>query len=55
MKVDFKLDDLKSMTALNEIGNSEEVAELIMYLAGDKANGITGTTMVIDHGFLLKN
>lgn len=41
-------------TALKRVSTPQEIADLIMYLASDKAVGITGSIMVIDNGFLLK-
>ncbi|XP_026314618.1 uncharacterized protein LOC113226270 [Hyposmocoma kahamanoa] len=55
MNFEHTLDDLKEMTALNRVSTSDEVAELILYLAGDKAIGITGSIMVTDNGYLLRN
>lgn len=39
---------------LQKIAESDEIADLILYLASDKAKSITGATHVIDNGFLLK-
>ncbi|XP_026328417.1 uncharacterized protein LOC113236520 [Hyposmocoma kahamanoa] len=39
---------------LQKIAESEEIADLILYLASDKAKSITGACHVIDNGFLLK-
>ncbi|XP_063540952.1 A-factor type gamma-butyrolactone 1'-reductase (1S-forming)-like [Cydia strobilella] len=46
---------LKSGTALNRIGEPEEIAELMLFLASEKARSITGSIYVSDNGFLLKN
>ncbi|XP_026314576.1 uncharacterized protein LOC113226231 [Hyposmocoma kahamanoa] len=50
---DGALEVIKERTALKRYSTSEEIAELIMYLASDKAQGITGSIMVIDNGCLL--
>ncbi|XP_047999161.1 A-factor type gamma-butyrolactone 1'-reductase (1S-forming)-like [Leguminivora glycinivorella] len=42
-------------TALNKIAEPEEIAELMLFLASDKARSITGSIYVADNGFLLKN
>lgn len=55
MNFENTLDDIGEMTALKRVSTSEEIAELILYLAGDKAQGITGSIMVTDNGYLLKN
>lgn len=55
MNFEQSLDEVKNWTALKRISTSEEIGELILYLAGDKAQGITGSIMVIDNGYLLKN
>ncbi|KAI5638805.1 enoyl-(Acyl carrier protein) reductase domain-containing protein [Phthorimaea operculella] len=47
-------DDFKAGTALNRSCSSEEIASLISYLAGNKAKGITGSSFVIDNGWMLK-
>lgn len=55
MNFENTLDDIGEMTALKRVSTSEEIAELILYLAGDKAQGITGSIMVTDNGYLLRN
>ncbi|XP_063541254.1 uncharacterized oxidoreductase TM_0325-like [Cydia strobilella] len=45
----------KNKTALNRIGEPEEIAELMLFLACDRARSITGSINVSDNGFLLKN
>ncbi|XP_073949554.1 3-oxoacyl-[acyl-carrier-protein] reductase FabG-like [Choristoneura fumiferana] len=52
---DAMWDQWKSMTALNRVGESEEIADLIAFLASDKARSITGSIYVSDNGSLLKN
>ena len=43
---------LKEETALSRIGNPEEVAEAIFFLASDKSSFITGQTLTCDGGFI---
>ncbi|XP_073958587.1 uncharacterized oxidoreductase MexAM1_META1p0182-like [Choristoneura fumiferana] len=48
-------DSYKYMTALNKISQPEEIADLIAFIASDKAKSITGSNIVTDNGFLLKS
>ncbi|KAJ2944438.1 hypothetical protein O0L34_g3776 [Tuta absoluta] len=41
--------------ATGRIGDPEEVADLALFLASDKARGITGASFLIDNGNVLKN
>ncbi|XP_072934660.1 3-oxoacyl-[acyl-carrier-protein] reductase FabG-like [Epargyreus clarus] len=43
----------KSFTALGRISEPQEVADLVLYLASDKAKGITGSNFVCDNGTLV--
>ncbi|KAJ2949416.1 hypothetical protein O0L34_g15331 [Tuta absoluta] len=52
--INVKWEDLKSITPLKRVSCSEEIAELIVYLASQKARGITGSCFVTDNGVLLK-
>ncbi|CAG5020631.1 unnamed protein product [Parnassius apollo] len=45
---------LLKATLLNKIIEPSEVADLVLFLASDKANSITGSSFVIDSGFSLK-
>jgi NAD(P)-dependent dehydrogenase (short-subunit alcohol dehydrogenase family) len=47
------LDHSKKTHPLGRVGKPEEVAELILFLASDKANWITGETVSIDGGRFL--
>ncbi|CAH0402589.1 unnamed protein product [Chilo suppressalis] len=49
----FSLDQLKEDTLLNRISEPDEIADLVLYLASDKAKGITGSNYVVDNGNLL--
>ncbi|KPJ07786.1 3-oxoacyl-[acyl-carrier-protein] reductase FabG [Papilio machaon] len=42
-------------TALNRVSESIEIADVILFLASDKAKAITGSNYVSDNGFLLVN
>lgn len=46
-------DNFKASTALDRISDPEEVADLVVFLASEKAKGITGATFVIDNGCLI--
>lgn len=43
---------LASITALQRLGNSDEIAKIIMFLASDDASFITGTEIIADGGLL---
>lgn len=44
-------DDEAKLQPLNRLGQPEEVAELVLFLASDKAKFITGSLQVIDGGY----
>jgi 3-oxoacyl-[acyl-carrier protein] reductase len=44
-------DTMKSMIALQRYGRTEEVAEMVSYLASGEAGFITGASLKIDGGF----
>ncbi|CAH2051547.1 unnamed protein product, partial [Iphiclides podalirius] len=46
--------DFEPTTALKRVGQPEEIADLIGFLASDKAKSITGANYVSDNGFILK-
>lgn len=50
-KEDF--DEIKNQTPIGRIGTPQEVAELIYFLASDKAEFITGQVITVDGGYTL--
>ncbi|KAI5633694.1 enoyl-(Acyl carrier protein) reductase domain-containing protein [Phthorimaea operculella] len=52
--ISINFDDMASYTPLKRISDPEEIADLILYLASEKARGITGSCFVNDNGSLLK-
>ncbi|CAH2092358.1 unnamed protein product [Euphydryas editha] len=53
-KISVSWDDASRMTLLNRVSDPEEIADLIMFLASDRAKGITGSKYVTDNGMLIK-
>ncbi|CAH2051664.1 unnamed protein product, partial [Iphiclides podalirius] len=51
----FTKEKLAEMTALKRISDPEEIADLILFLASEKARGITGSNYVSDNGILILN
>lgn len=47
------LETLKKSTALGRIGQPEEISDIILFLASDKAKSITGSDYVSDNGLVL--
>ncbi|XP_047545759.1 3-oxoacyl-[acyl-carrier-protein] reductase FabG-like [Vanessa atalanta] len=47
-------DSFLPLTLLNRISEPEEVADLILYIASDRAKSITGSNYVTDNGMLIK-
>ena len=45
----------EQMHALNRIGLPEEIAKVIFFLATPESSFVTGTTLVADGGYLIKN
>ncbi|XP_073947820.1 3-oxoacyl-[acyl-carrier-protein] reductase FabG-like [Choristoneura fumiferana] len=50
---DMKLEDFKDSVALKRISEPEEVGELVLFLASDKAKSITGIVFSADNGATL--
>lgn len=46
---------LKKGTVLGKIADPEEVAELVLFLASNKARSITGSSFLIDNGTVIKS
>ncbi|XP_013167915.1 PREDICTED: 17-beta-hydroxysteroid dehydrogenase 14-like [Papilio xuthus] len=51
----FNWDTFKETTPLKRYSEPEEIADLILFLASDRARGITGSEFVSDNGILVKN
>ncbi|KOB66313.1 3-dehydroecdysone 3alpha-reductase [Operophtera brumata] len=51
---DLSIELLKSTTAQNRISAPEEIAEVVAFIASDKAGSVTGSNYVIDCGYLVK-
>jgi NAD(P)-dependent dehydrogenase (short-subunit alcohol dehydrogenase family) len=49
---DETLEMLKGMHPMGRLGNSEEVAEIILWLASDKASFVTGSYYAVEGGYL---
>ncbi|KOB66312.1 3-dehydroecdysone 3alpha-reductase [Operophtera brumata] len=49
---DAKWEEIKEMTALKLVTQSDDIADLILYLASDKAKSVTGSNYLIDGGAL---
>ncbi|XP_048002233.1 3-oxoacyl-[acyl-carrier-protein] reductase FabG-like [Leguminivora glycinivorella] len=45
---------MEDFTALGYLSTNEDIGEVIMFLAGDKARSVTGSSYSIDSGILLK-
>lgn len=52
---EYTASSLAQLTALKKPSDPEEIADLILYLASDKAKSVTGGNYYIDNGFTLKN
>ncbi|XP_075984017.1 3-oxoacyl-[acyl-carrier-protein] reductase FabG-like [Anticarsia gemmatalis] len=48
--VEMTFDESPATTVLNRVSEPQEIADLIVYLASDKARSITGSNYVIDNG-----
>ncbi|XP_034827566.1 3-oxoacyl-[acyl-carrier-protein] reductase-like [Maniola hyperantus] len=53
-KVPITWDDHKKYNSLKRISEPEEIADLVLFLASDKAKGITGSNFVSDNGSIIK-
>ncbi|CAH2094131.1 unnamed protein product [Euphydryas editha] len=50
----MSLEDMERAVPLGRVSEPEEIADLILFLASDKAKAITGSDYVSDNGLLLK-
>ncbi|KAM3968831.1 LOW QUALITY PROTEIN: 3-oxoacyl-[acyl-carrier-protein] reductase FabG-like [Aphomia sociella] len=49
----FEWDYLGDLTALGRVSEPDEIANVVLFLASDKAIGVTGSNYVVDNGRLL--
>ncbi|XP_068623762.1 3-oxoacyl-[acyl-carrier-protein] reductase FabG-like [Battus philenor] len=47
-------EQLADITAFKRVSEPTEIADLILFLASEKARGITGADFIIDNGYLVK-
>ncbi|XP_026740481.1 uncharacterized protein LOC113502928 [Trichoplusia ni] len=50
----FTWDDLAKETPLGKVATADEAADMILFLASDKAKSVTGGEFTIDNGILIK-
>lgn len=53
-QVQDMFENFKKMTALERVSEPEEVADVVLFLASNKAKAITGSSYFTDNGFTLK-
>ncbi|CAH2101602.1 unnamed protein product [Euphydryas editha] len=53
-KIELDFDIFRPSTMLNRVSEPEEMADVILYLASDRARGVTGSNYVNDNGMLIK-
>ncbi|XP_050667711.1 3-oxoacyl-[acyl-carrier-protein] reductase FabG-like isoform X1 [Leptidea sinapis] len=53
--IDVSWDEAKHLTMLHKISEPEEIADLITFLASEKARSITGSNYICDNGAKLKH
>uniref|UniRef100_A0A2H1VBR9 SFRICE_025965 n=1 Tax=Spodoptera frugiperda TaxID=7108 RepID=A0A2H1VBR9_SPOFR len=54
LKTENIIEDVSLTTALHRVSEPEEVADVILFLASDKAKGVTGSDYGIDNGVTIK-
>jgi NAD(P)-dependent dehydrogenase (short-subunit alcohol dehydrogenase family) len=47
--------DVEAMHALNRVGTPEEIAKAIYWMASDDAGFMTGSVVIVDGGYMIKN
>ncbi|CAF4892667.1 unnamed protein product [Pieris macdunnoughi] len=52
---DIKIENFADSMPLKRVSQSVEIADMILFLASDKAVGVTGSEFIIDNGFMIKN
>ncbi|XP_034836379.1 3-oxoacyl-[acyl-carrier-protein] reductase FabG-like [Maniola hyperantus] len=52
--MNFSWDKASKQTCLNRVSEPEEIADLVLFVASDKARGITGSDFLSDDGILIK-
>ncbi|CAH2092359.1 unnamed protein product [Euphydryas editha] len=50
----YNVDTFRPFTMLNRVSEPEEMADVILYLASDRARGVTGSNYVNDNGMIIK-
>lgn len=50
----FPVENFSNITALGSVSDPQEIADLTIFLASEKARSVTGSLYVIDRGMLLK-
>ncbi|XP_013145885.1 PREDICTED: uncharacterized oxidoreductase MexAM1_META1p0182-like [Papilio polytes] len=51
----YSWDVIGDTTLLKRVSKPEEIADVVLFLAGNKAKGITGSDFVVDNGTILKS
>ncbi|XP_038217433.1 3-oxoacyl-[acyl-carrier-protein] reductase FabG-like [Zerene cesonia] len=51
--INLPYEEIGFKTLLNRWGDPEEIADIILFLASDKAKGVTGSNYTSDNGYLL--
>ncbi|XP_045761898.1 uncharacterized oxidoreductase SERP2049-like [Maniola jurtina] len=49
-----KWEDFAALTALGKVAAAQEVADLVLFIASDKAKSVTGSNYFCDNGFMIK-
>ncbi|CAH2092357.1 unnamed protein product [Euphydryas editha] len=48
------VESFRPLTILNRVSEPEEMADLVLYLASDRARGVTGSNYINDNGMIIK-